>query len=70
MLTNTSLVCERNSIQTLHIKRVGIYMAADGYLDKVPASLASFGQGHEAFHTSTLLLVSRLPLPTLPITVV
>lgn len=29
--------------------RVGIYMAGKGYLNKVPASLISFGQGHIAF---------------------
>ncbi|WP_445946309.1 FtsX-like permease family protein [Shewanella sp.] len=32
-----------------NIKRVGIYMAGDGYLNKVPTKLASFGQGYEAF---------------------
>lgn len=31
------------------IKRVGIYMAGDGYLNRVPATLASFGQGHQSF---------------------
>lgn len=31
------------------IKRVGIYMAGDGYLNNVPTTLASFGQGHLAF---------------------
>ncbi|OHU95640.1 FtsX-like permease family protein [Pseudoalteromonas byunsanensis] len=32
-----------------HIKRVGIYMASNGYINKVPAKLASYGQGHQAF---------------------
>jgi putative ABC transport system permease protein len=32
-----------------HIKRVGIYIAGDGYLNRVPATLASFGQGHQSF---------------------
>lgn len=32
-----------------NIKRVGIYMAGDGYLNKVPATLASFGQGYQSF---------------------
>ena len=31
------------------ISRVGIYMAGDGYINKVPASLTSFGQGALAF---------------------
>lgn len=32
-----------------HIDRVGIYMAGDGYINKMPATLVSYGQGHEAF---------------------
>ncbi|MBE0365794.1 putative ABC transport system permease protein [Pseudoalteromonas ulvae UL12] len=31
------------------IKQVGIYMASAGYLNKVPARLASFGQSHQSF---------------------
>lgn len=32
-----------------HIDRVGIYMAGDGYINKMPATLVSYGEGHEAF---------------------
>ncbi|MDX1539483.1 ABC transporter permease [Arsukibacterium sp.] len=31
------------------IKRVGIYMAGDGYVNQVPATLASFGTGQQSF---------------------
>ena len=31
------------------IKQVGIYMAADGYVNQIPATLASFGTGYQAF---------------------
>ncbi|MCL1079305.1 FtsX-like permease family protein [Parashewanella spongiae] len=32
-----------------YINHVGIYMASKGYIDKIPSTLASFGQGHLAF---------------------
>lgn len=31
------------------INRLGIYLASNGYLNKIPATLVSFGQGHAAF---------------------
>ncbi len=32
-----------------NIERVGIYMAGDGYINKIPATLVSYGQGPAAF---------------------
>ena len=37
-----------------YIKRVGIYMAGKGYLNKVPATLASFGKNEQAFEHISL----------------
>lgn len=42
------------------IKRVGIYMAGDGYINKMPATLVSYGQGYQAF--SHINLTSGLPV--------
>ena len=45
-----------------HIERVGIYLAAEGYLNKIPTSLISYGQEDAAF--SHINLTSGQPVST------
>jgi len=43
-----------------HIERVGVYLAADGYINKIPAALVSYGQEDAAF--SHISLTSGQPV--------